>query len=133
MASNPEIRSRYLALALDTRKVIDALIQFVDKGTRKQDFNRSLQEAIESLRGVSRKTDIFSPSHNRLAFSKHYEQAKTVQEALRPADRSKIVKKLASIKSKKADKAKLREDAYEAIKLLSAIESRALYHYRPQP
>ncbi len=132
MSSEPEIRSRYLALALDARKVIDSLILFVDRGTREQGLDESLQEVIESLQ-VKDNHHIFSLLRNRLAFSEYYEQVQTVQEALKPEEMKTIVQKLSAVKSKEADLDKQKNDAFEAIKLLSAIESRALYYYRPQP
>jgi hypothetical protein len=132
MSSEPEIRSRYLALALDARKVIDSLILFVDRGTREQGLDESLQEVIESLQ-VKDNHHIFSLLRNRLAFSEYYEQVQTVQEALKPEEMKTIVQKLSAVKSKETDLDKQKNDAFEAIKLLSAIESRALYYYRPQP
>jgi hypothetical protein len=133
MSSESEVRSRYLALALDARKVIDALIVFVDQGERQADLDQSLQAAITSLQTVTDKKDIFSPTRNRLAFSEYYEQVRTLQEALNPAERRQIVDTLSTVKNQSADLGKQKDDAFEAIKLLSTIESRALYYYRPQP
>ena len=133
MSSESEIRSRYLALALDARKVIDALIVFVDKDRREDDLDQSLHEVIDSLKAVTEKKDIFSPDRNRLAFSEYYEQVRTVGEALPPPDMTRIVEKLRSVETKQAAPDKQKQDAFDAIELLSAIESRALYYYRPQP
>jgi len=127
MSSESEVRSRYLALALDARKVIDALILFVDREQRTDDLDQSLQEVIDSLR--VREEDIFSPLRNRLAFSEYYEQVRTVGES----DRAAIAGKLETVKANQATLEKQKQDAFDAIKLLSAIESRALYYYRPQP
>lgn len=132
MTSESDVRSRYLALALDARKVIDSLILFVDHGTREQGLDESLQEVIESLQ-VKDNHQIFSLLRNRLAFSEYYEQVRTVHEALKPEERVTIVQKLSTVKSKEADLDEQKNDAFEAIRLLSAIESRALYYYRPQP
>jgi hypothetical protein len=132
MSPESEIRSRYLALALDARKVIDILITFVEEGTRDPGFDDSLQAVIESLEATEKK-DVFSPARNRLAFSEYYEQVRTVQEALKEGEIRQIIQKLAEVKSNKTRLPRQRDDAFEAIKLLSAIESRALYHYRPQP
>jgi len=128
-----QVRSRYLALALDARKVIDALIVFVDKGERQPGLDRSLKEAIVSLKTVKDKKEIFSPQRNRLAFSQYYEQVRTVHEAHKPTEREQIVKKLRNVMSHSVSVAKQQSDAYDIIKFLSAIESRALYYYRPQP
>jgi hypothetical protein len=134
MSSESDVRSRYLALALDARKVIDALIIFADKdGRREEGLDQSLQEVILSLEAVTEKKDIFSPSRNHLAFSEYYEQVRTVDEALKPEERARIVEKLRTVEAQKATLEKQREDAFDAIVLLSAIESRALYYYRPQP
>jgi hypothetical protein len=133
MSPESEVRSRYLALALDARKVIDALIVFVDQGKREEGLEQSLQEVIGSLQVVTEKREIFSPLRNRLGFSEYYEQVRTVNEALKPTEKAQIVERLLTVKANKADMAIQKEDAYQAIKLLSAIESRALYYYRPQP
>jgi len=127
MSSESEVRSRYLALALDARKVIDALIVFVDREQRVDGLDQSLQDVIDSLQ--VREEDIFSPLRNRLAFSEYYEQVRTVGEA----DRAQIAGKLETVKANQATLEKQKQDAFDAIKLLSAIESRALYYYRPQP
>jgi hypothetical protein len=132
MSSESEVRSRYLALALDARKVIDALIMFVDQDEREEGLDASLQEVIDSLKNTEKK-DIFSPLRNRSAFSEYYEQVRTVHEAVKPEDRGPVIQKLLTIKSNEGALQEQKEDAYEAIKLLAAIESRALYYYRPQP
>ena len=49
MSSDSDVRSRYLALALDARKLIDVLIAFVDRGERREGFDKCLQEVIDSL------------------------------------------------------------------------------------
>jgi hypothetical protein len=98
MSSESEVRSRYLALALDARKVIDALIVFVDKEEREQGFDQSLQEVIESLQ--AKREDIFSPLRNRLAFSEYYEQVRTVGEVAN--DRAEIIQKLETVKTGQA-------------------------------
>lgn len=127
MSSESEIRSRYLALALDARKVIDALILFVDQG-RREGLDESLKAVIDSLKATE-PNDVFSPLRNRLAFSEYYEQV----QALKPEEMKQIVQRLQTVQSKQADIQRQKEDAYEAIKLLSAIESRALHFYTPQP
>lgn len=128
MSSESEVRSRYLALALDARKVIDALIRFVDEEKREEGLDQSLQEVIDSLQ--AKREDIFSPLRNRSAFSEYYEQVRTVGEATNKAE---IVRKLETVKARQATMEEQKQDAFDAIKLLSAIESRALYYYRPQP
>lgn len=136
MSSDIDVRSRYLALALDARKVIDALIVFVDQGKREQGLDESLEDAIGSLQAATEKKDFFSPLSNRVAFSEYYEQVRTIEEALKPEQREEVIRKLLAVKDIKdnqADIARQTEDAYQAIKLLSAIESRALHYYRPQP
>jgi len=133
MSSESEVRSRYLALALDARRVIDALIVFVDQERREEGFEASLQEVIDSLQTITEKKDIFSPLRNRSSFSEYYEQVRTVHEALKPEDRGEIVQKLLTVRSNAGALEVQKQDAFEAIKLLSAIESRALYYYRPQP
>lgn len=127
MSSESEIRSRYLALALDARRVIDSLIILVDKREREEGLDKNLEDVIVALE----QKDIFSPDRNRLAFSEYYEQVRTVDEALK--ERGEIIQMLSVVRSNQADIAEQQEDAYKAIQLLSAIESRALFYYRPQP
>jgi len=133
MSSETDVSSRYLALALDARKIIDALILFIDRKQRVVDLDHSLQEAIDSLRTVGKKAEVFSPARSRLAFSEYYEQVRTVEEALAPEEIERIVASLSRIKAHLTYSDNQKEDARQAIKLLSAIESRALHYYRPQP
>ncbi len=71
-------RFRYLALALDTRMVIDSLIEFIDQGTRKRGFDESLQEVLDSVLAFD-KGGLYSQLHShRLA--EYYEQVETLDE-----------------------------------------------------
>src|ERR1700683_1784518 len=124
MSSVSEVRSRYLPLALDARKVIDYLITFVDKDRREDSLDQSLQDVIVSLEDVTENTDIFSPSRNRLACSEYYEQVRTVQEALPlPDERVQIVQKLRTVEANKATAEKQKEDAFDQILLVSRSET----------
>lgn len=132
--ADPDVRSRYLALALDARKIIDTLMPFADEGKRAEGFEATIDDAIKSLKGASAGANVFSPLRSSVSFSEHYEQVRAVDEALGPEDREKIVQKLANIQEKAADiqrQDNQREDAFEAIELLAAIESQALYNHRP--
>ena len=133
MSLEVDIRSRYLALALDARKVIDTLIVFVDQEKREQGLEQSLQDVIGSLQAATEKKDVFTGLSNRIAFSEYYEQVRTVEEALKPSERADVIRRLLTVKNNQGEIANQKEDAFQAIKLLSAIESRALYYYRPQP
>ena len=82
---------------------------------------------------MKEKKEIFSPQRNRLAFSEYYEQVRTVHEALKSTEREQVVNKLQNVIDRSASVEEQQSDAYEIIKFLSAIESRALYYYRPQP
>jgi hypothetical protein len=64
-------------------------------------------------------------------FRAAYEQVRTVGEVI--PDKKVIVKKLETVKADQATMVEQQKEAFEAIKLLSALESRALYYYRPQP
>ena len=123
-------RFRYLALALDTRMVIDSLIEFIDQGTRKRGFDESLQEVLDSVLAFD-KGGLYSQLHShRLA--EYYEQVETLDEVLRPTDRKSLAEKILSIKADNVGLEKQKQDAFEVLELLGQLESRALYNYRPQ-
>jgi hypothetical protein len=133
MSSDPDVRSRYLALALDARRVIDSLIPLADEGKRQEGLAASLQEVIDSLQSLITGGDLFSPLRNRTSFSEYYEQVRTVDEVLGPSNRDKIIEKLLSVQADQEEMEQQKADAFEAIELLMAIESSALHRYRPEP
>jgi hypothetical protein len=130
MKTDSSARSHYLALALDTRMVIDSLVAFIDKGTRKVGFEKELQEVLDSIESAFGAPGV--TSHLRRPLAENYEQVQTWDEVLSPSDREKIISKLHALKSENVALDAQKRDAFDVLELLAKVENRALYNYRPQ-
>ncbi len=132
MLTDTSNRSRYLLLALDARKVIDALVGFVDTGRRGSDLDKILKNAMESLKSVGRGGNVFEASRNRLAFG-HYEQVRTVEEVRGVDDREGVIAGLSAVLDQSGPPEKQQQLALEALEFFHALEGRALQHYSHPP
>jgi hypothetical protein len=129
MIADAEVRERYLSLALDSRKIIDALVVFVEDGRRVPDLEPSLQDAVESLRRASGEHNIFSPLRTELGLE-HYEQIRMVDEVSGSVDKQKsIISKLSNVLAANADPELQKSSAFDAIDFFYVLERRALHHY----
>ena len=89
-----EVRSRYLALALDARRVMDVLIPFVDSGKRNESLDVAVKEAIDALSGVTGAPGV-SAVRSNLAFDE-YEQVLTIDEVKGKEERKEVIADLQS-------------------------------------
>ncbi len=128
MLAESEVRSHYLSLALDVRKLIDSLVLFVEKDQRDEALDTDLREFLESLDSVSAPIGIFSPLQGRPVFG-HYEQILTLEEVKASLRDTNIAADVAAVLDPKGDPGTQKKNAYEAIRFLSALEGRALNHY----
>ena len=129
MTADSEVRSRYLALALDARKVIDALIPFVEYDRRDQALDTSVNETILALNSVGE--DVVNAVHGTLAFDE-YEQVLTLDEIKTQQDRRAVIQDLEQIVSPGDPNIK-KEAAMRVLQFFFALESRALQYYsRPR-
>jgi hypothetical protein len=124
-----ETRSRYLALALDARKILDSLVRFVELGERTIALDTFVKKAIQSLDSVTQR-GIASAVHSDLAFAQ-YEQVLTLDEIGNEEERKAVIDDLKRIiESEHSDEQK--DAAVRVLEFFFALESRALqYYYRP--
>jgi hypothetical protein len=118
--------SGYLTLALDIRKLSDALISLAEDGTRSPDMFEAMSRLIDSLEGVGQQTSVRS-LRDRGSFGLH-ESAVTLKEAITPEHRIEFIAKLRAILAPEPDESK-RETALEAVAFFDTLERRALYRY----
>lgn len=119
-------RDHYLTLALFSRRIIEALRDFVRDGKRKR-LDAALPAAIESLQAA---TENKRPSGYGLRVMRRYDQVRTINDLFPKEDRTKMIKTLKSLETKGVKDAQQKEAATAAIFFFYAIENRALRNYR---
>jgi hypothetical protein len=127
-AADSEIRSRYLALALDARRMMDVLIPFVDSGRRSDSLDTTVKEAIDALTSVN---DGGASVHSNLAFDE-YEQVLTLDEIKSQEERKPLIRDLEIIAGPHGQKTQV-EAAMRVLEFFFAVESRALQYYNRPP
>jgi hypothetical protein len=131
MQAETEVRSRYLALALDARKVIDPLMNYFETGKSTAPLIESVQEAAESLQSIDDPIRFSQPTHSKLAFE-HYEQVLMLEEIRPSKDRGELINDLNALLAD-SDDLKKKEAAYRLIEFFFAVETRALQYYSRPP
>jgi len=132
-AVDSEIRSRYLALALDARRILDVLIPLVESGRRNESLDNAIKEAIGALTSVTEGPGA-NTVHSSLAFDE-YEQVLTIDEI---KDEFKgeeglktVIGDLERIVTPECEAQ--REAAMRVLEFFFAVESRALQYYSRPP
>ena len=129
MASDVAARDNYLTLALFSRRTIEALKEFVQKGTRER-LMSALPAAIESLQAATDSRHHLTGHGLRVARS--YDQVRTINELFPAKERLEMITTLQSLLDDAAQHTK--EEALQAIRFFYTIENRALRNYRhPSP
>jgi hypothetical protein len=131
IAGNSEIRSRYLALALDARRIMDALLPFIESAHRDECLDASVKEAIDALNAISESPGA-TAVHSNLAFSE-YEQVQTLDEIKNQQERKSVIDDLEQIASSPEAEPQQIEAAMRVLRFFFALESRALQHYNRPP
>jgi hypothetical protein len=123
-AVDSEIRSRYLALALDARRIMDVLVPFAEHGRRDQALDASVKDVMAALNSLGTAADV-NAVHGPF---ESYEQVLTVEEIRTEEERQAVIEDLKRILDldESGDK---REPAMRVLQFLFALESRALQHY----
>jgi hypothetical protein len=129
-AGDSEIRSRYLALALDARRILDVLVPFVESGERNDSLDSAIKEAIVALNSVAEGA-VVGTVHSNLAFDE-YEQVLTIDEIKNQEDRKTVVRDLERITGLQDSEAQ-RQAALRVLEFFFAVESRALQYYNRPP
>jgi hypothetical protein len=122
-----ESNARYLSLALDARKVIDALILFV-KETDTPRMETLVGKVLESLNASTDRERIFSSAQRRSLFG-DYERMQTLEEVKREFPTENIGERLQELLRNDVDAQLRKKSAEQAIQFFCALEGRALERY----
>jgi len=126
-------RSRYLALALASRKLIDSLLLFVETSQQDPQLAAALAQFTRSVEITRAGSNLFAAAPGQPSFS-HYEQVLILREAmesLRENDRD-VVASLSGVLDEASDIKKRKDSANKAIEFFYALENRALNNYNQQ-
>lgn len=128
MLADYEARSRYLALALEARRVMDLLLAFVQTGERATNFEPSVRSIIAALQSTGTAEHLLDSLQTRPLF-RSYEQTTTLDEMLGPDDRRLLAEKLEVLITEGNSRAVQAESAMETIHILYEVEGRSLHYF----
>jgi hypothetical protein len=118
--------SRYLALALDIRKLSDSLILLAEDNVESPYLFEAINRLLLSLQGADQKTSV-KALRDRGTFGQ-YENVVMVNEVIPAPGRTELIQKLQAVLH--SDSQDLRkENALQAIAFFDSLERRALYHF----
>jgi hypothetical protein len=129
-----EVRAQYLSLALRSRRLIDDLILYVDKGECVESLHEELQSAIDSIDAISSNENVlalFSQLSSKSLFS-HYEQLRLIEEVREELGNPNISTTISHFIANDNPQANQRDDAFKVLHFFSALEARALHGYGVQ-
>jgi len=129
MYQGSESKSRYLALALASRTVINSLLQFQSKGVPDEQLQRAIGDVLESLQATHDVSNLFGAPPKQSPFA-HYEQMLMLEEVAEALKGKDIVDKLSRIFTTKDDDRK--KSISEAVEFFYTLETRALHYYAQQ-
>jgi len=128
MLADYEARSRYLALALEARRIMDLLLAFVQKGERATDFEPSVRGIIDSLQSLGSAENLLASLQTRMQF-RSYERIATLDQMIGPDKRRLLVEKLEVLIAEASSREDQEKSALEAIHFLYEVEGRALHYF----
>ena len=129
-----EVRAQYLSLALRSRRLIDDLIRYVDKGERTPSLHEELRSAMESIEAENSNETVlehFSQLSSKSLFS-HYEQLRLIEEVREELGRPNISTTISHFIASDESPEDKRDEAFEVLRFFSALEARALHGYTVQ-
>jgi hypothetical protein len=118
--------SGYLTLALDIRKLSDALISLAEDGVESRPMFDAIGRLVSSLEGLGQQTSV-KALRDRGNFGRH-ESVVTVNEAITAEQRQELIRKLKAILKSESKESK-QENALDAVAFFDTLERRALYRY----
>lgn len=127
MRAEPNIRARYLSLALDARKVIDALVEYVKKSDTPQ-MEPLVRRVLESFDAASNRERLFSSVGRRSLFG-DYERMQTLNEVKRDFSFPELQRQLKELLSNDVALEERRHSAEQALEFFCALEGKALERY----
>ena len=128
MVAEYETRSKYLTLALAARRVVDLLLPFVERGERATALPESLKSLVESLESGGSAESLLE----RLRTSVHrpiFEELLTGNDLDSSEERTLLAQELRRVVEESCDIESQRVSAKQAIRLLCAVEGRALSQF----
>jgi|ERR1035437_8855328 hypothetical protein len=128
MLTDYEARSRYLALALEARRVMDLLLVFVQTGERAADLEPAVRGIIAALQSTDTAENLLASLQTRPLF-RSYEQTTTLDEMLGPDDRRLLAEKLEALITEGNSRAVQEESAVETIHIFYQVEGRSLHYF----
>ncbi len=134
MHESSDARSRYLALALASRKALHSLDAYIEQGKRDAQLENTLEEVIASLKATKATRDavnLFGPVPKVSPFT-NYEQLLTLEEVVSDLKSQNVIENLVSLLTPDANEESRRRNASEAVKFFYTLENRALHHYSRQ-
>ena len=124
-------RIQYLSLAMDARKAIEALCQFLETGERTPNLEKAIHDVANYLEAVEGGGDLYANLRADSSFE-HFEQIQTLDEVKSALDDKRLVQRLEGVLEAPSTRTQ-RENAKYAIKFFSRLEGRALHHYNQPP
>jgi hypothetical protein len=127
MVSATTDRTNYLALALDARKTINALLKASETGEQPTELTGAIDDTIESLNALRTGDLLFSNLNPHFPYQ-YYEQVKTLEEVDDAMKEQHVADRLSELRKPVAPDE--REKILQlAIAFFSALENRALQKY----
>ena len=128
MVADYETRSRYLALALEARRIMDLLLAFIQKGERPMDFEPSVRSILDSLQSLGSAESLLASLQTRLQF-RSYERIATLDEMIGPDDRRLLVERLLVLLAEGSSREDQEKSALDTVHFLYEVEGRALHYF----
>jgi len=127
MVSASTDRTNYLSLALDTRKTIKALGQWLQTGAESPEVRQALEDTVESLRALSSGGSLFARLHADSSYES-YEQIRTLQEVQLTMKDEHLADRLSAVGAS-PDPVERNRNIEWAITFFAALENQALQRY----
>lgn len=127
MLAESNVRSRYLSLALDARKIIDVLVLYVKKADNPLQA-ALLGKVVDSLNTLGDRERLFS-SADRTSLFGDYERMRTLGEVKDSFPQHDIARQLADVLRTDLAPDERKRNAEQAIQFFCALEGRALERY----
>ena len=131
MHESSDARSRYLALALASRKALRSLDSYVEDGKPDPQLENTVSEVIESLKATRDVSNLFGPVPKLSPFT-NYEQVLTLEEVVSDLKGQDVIGNLSNLLPPDPNEDARRRNAAEAVKFFYTLENRALHHYSRQ-
>lgn len=121
-------RSRYLSMALASRRLMNSLDSFTQTGERDEPMVEALKNLLTIMDTGWQTSNSFAPLPGQSPFGR-YEQALVVNEVAEPLDSLDVRGKLGRIVEGRIPRADLEAVVSDINEFLYDLENRALYKY----